>query len=192
MSRSARIFSLPASPKVRERQYGIRQRILAESARLFISKGFDNVSVEEIIAAAAIARSSFYRFFANREEVLSSMIRPLFERGIECLGAVEPGDAATVVDGVCDTYLSLWRMSADALRVSVRTGGVHFDLFSDLHGPFRNRLIGLLESADPRHFLNGNADYTARLVARTAVPALEVYAKDPDFERLFRRSLRGL
>ena len=82
--------AIALSPKIRRRQGRTRQRILDESARLFIAKGFENVSVEEIIAAAEIARSSFYRFFSNREEVLANIIRPVFEQGIVELDASTP------------------------------------------------------------------------------------------------------
>lgn len=192
MSHPARIHSLSGSPKAQGREHGIHDRILAASAQLFLGKGFENVSVEEIITTAGIARSSFYRVFANREEVLSNIIRPLFERGIECLEAVKPGNSDEVLHGIFETYLTLWHMSTDALRLSTRTGGVHFELFRDLHGPFRDRLVALLASVDPQALANGNADYTARLIARTSVPIMEVYAGDRNFVTLFHQTMRAL
>ena len=76
--------------------------------------------------------------------------------------------------------------------LSTRTGGVYFDLFRDLHGPFRDRLVQLVTSVDPRALANGNADFTARLIARTSVPVLEVYAGAPDFVTLYHQTMRGL
>ena len=64
--------AIALSPKIRRRQGRTRQRILDVSAQKFVEHGFENVSVEDIIEAAEIARSSFYRFFSNREEVLAS------------------------------------------------------------------------------------------------------------------------
>ena len=86
--------TVPLSPKVRKRQSRTRQRILDESAHLFIAKGFENVSVEEIIDAAEIARSSFYRFFSNREQVLANIIRPVFEQGLLELEKISTNDPA--------------------------------------------------------------------------------------------------
>lgn len=181
------------SPKIRRRQHGTRARILSESAALFVAHGYENVSVEQIIAAAGIARSSFYRFFANREEVLSGIIRPVFEAGLERLDAIDAGDAPGVLRGILDTYLALWNAGPDALRLSTRAGGVYFELFRDLHTPFRQRIAALLDRVAAGGALrNGSADYTARLIARTAVPALEVYHKDPRFAQLFRSSMCGL
>lgn len=188
----ASVVSLPASAKVRRRQSRTRERILRESARLFVEKGFANVSVEEIISAAEIARSSFYRFFANREDVLTSIIRPVFEQGLARLEALDSRQPASIVPGILDTYLELWAASPDAVRLSTRTGGVHFELFRDLHTRFRERITALVRSVMPTgRLLNGDADYTARLIARTSVPVMEVYHHDPAFRELFHRSMQG-
>lgn len=180
------------STKVRLRQDDTRTRILRESAALFVSSGYENVSVEQILAAADIARSSFYRFFANREEVLSSIIRPVFVAGLAHLEAIAAGDSRGVLRGIFDAYLALWHASPDALRLSTRTGGIYFELFRDLHMPFRERITALLRLVEPEGLLlNGNAGYTARLIARTAVPVLEVYHRDSRFADLFRSTMSG-
>ncbi len=182
-----------ASQKIRSRQDGTRSRILTESAALFVGRGYENVSVEQILAAADIARSSFYRFFANREEVLAAVIRPVFADGLTHLDAITARDARGILDGIFAAYLALWAASPDALRLSTRTGGVHFDLFRDLHTPFRERITALLHLAEPGgQLLNNNAEYSARLLARIAVPVMEVYQRDVRFADLFRSTMRGL
>lgn len=187
-----RIVSLPARDKVRQRQDQTRARILTVAARQFVSKGYANVSVEDLISAGEIARSSFYRFFANREEVLTSIIRPVFEQGIDKLDAIDTRDVDGVLPGIFTTYLELWHAGPDALRLSTRTGGVHFELFRDIHMDFARKLTSLVETVAPTgRLLNGSADYTARLIARTAVPVMEVYHQNPAFEELFQRSMRG-
>jgi AcrR family transcriptional regulator len=183
----------PASPKVASRQNRTRERILAESVRLFLAQGFESVSVEAIVAAAEIARSSFYRFFSNREEVLASIIRPVFEGGLGMMKDVARQPADQALDGVLGMYLQLWRNGPEALRLATRMGGAYFRLFEDVHGASPSDLTGLLRRMEPTGLLvNGSGDYTARLLARTAVPVLEVYAKDPQLESLFRRTMKGL
>ena len=197
MSLPATLHRLPAnesgSARIRTRQDSTRQRIAAEGAALFVAHGYENVSVEQIIAATGIARSSFYRFFANREEVLASIIRPVFVDGLAHLATIAARDARCVLSGILDAYLALWTASPNALRLSTRTGGVHFELFRDLHTPFRERITSLLHDVEQGgDLLNGSADYTARLIARTAVPVLEVYHRDARCPALFRSTMRGL
>ncbi|MDH5254552.1 MAG: TetR/AcrR family transcriptional regulator [Gammaproteobacteria bacterium] len=196
MPRSGTLVRLPASEsgsaKIRSRQDGTRMRILARSAALFVAHGYENVSVEQILAAAGIARSSFYRFFANREEVLASIIRPVFEDGLAHLESISARGGHDVLHGIFDAYLALWAASPDALRLSTRTGGIYFELFRDLHTPFRERITALLRRVEPEGtLLNGSADYTARLIARNAVPVMEVYHRDPCFAELFRSTMSG-
>ena len=184
--------AVPLSPKVRKRQSRTRQRILDESAHLFIAKGFENVSVEDIIDAAEIARSSFYRFFSNREQVLANIIRPVFEQGVLELEKIGTNDPSDTMSGIFDTYLKLWSSSPDALRVSSRVGGVYFYLFKDIHAVFRDRLAGLLRTIESSGiFINNSADYTGRLLARTAVDVLEVYSREEHFAELFHKTMTG-
>ena len=197
MSLPATLHRLPVtgsgSEKIRTRQDGTRQRIVSESASLFVAHGYENVSVEQIIAATGIARSSFYRFFANREEVLASIIRPVFVAGLAHLATITARDARGVLSGIFAAYLALWAASPNALRLSTRTGGVHFELFRDVHTPFRERITTLLHLVQQGgELLNGSADYTARLIARTAVPVLEIYHRDARCPELFRSTMSGL
>ena len=98
-----------------------------------------------------------------------------------------------IMDGIFDTYLRLWHASPDSLRVATRTGGVYFYLFQDVHETFRKTLIGLIKQVESTDLLlNDSADYTARLIARCAVAAMEVYSDDSNFEALFRETMRGL
>lgn len=89
-----------ASAKIANRQSRTRERILAESTRLFLAHGFAGVSVDAIVAAAEVARSSFYRFFANRDEVITSIIRPVFESGIAMMEGLDGRPPRQIMDGV--------------------------------------------------------------------------------------------
>lgn len=182
-----------ASTKVISRQNRARGRIQAESTRLFLAHGFASVSVDAIVAAAEVARSSFYRFFANREEVLASIIRPVFESGAAMLDDLDGQPPREIVDGVLRTYLQMWSTGPDTMRLAFRTGGVHFVLFEDVHRRFRERLTSLMHQvASAGLLLNDSATSTARIIARTAVPVLEVYRDDPRGEILFRQAMNGL
>jgi AcrR family transcriptional regulator len=183
----------PASLKVARRQGRMRERILQESARLFLAHGFERVSVDHIVHAADIARSSFYRFFPNREEVLSSIIRPVFERGVAAMQDIARRPAMTVMAGILDMYLSLWRAGPDALLLATRTRGTHFRLFEDVHTAYRRALTQLLEGVERTGMLlNDSGAYSARIIARSAVPVLEVYRDDPRIDLLFHRTMSGL
>ena len=48
--------------------------IIEAAVRLFKHNGFENVSVNDICAEAGIARSSFYRVFSGKKEIISTVL----------------------------------------------------------------------------------------------------------------------
>lgn len=52
-----------------------RERIIETARELFQEKGFDATSVNDLIAAAATHKASFYRYFSNKEEVATEYLR---------------------------------------------------------------------------------------------------------------------
>ncbi len=55
----------------RERNKANVRKILIESAiKLYLSKGFDSVSVEDIVEKTGISRSTFFRYFKTKEAVV--------------------------------------------------------------------------------------------------------------------------
>jgi AcrR family transcriptional regulator len=56
---------------LRERkQRETRQRIAETGLKLFIEKGYDGTTLDEIAAAADISRRTFFSYFASKEEIL--------------------------------------------------------------------------------------------------------------------------
>ena len=65
----------PASPSVpdglRSRaRRALRAEVAAVAMDLFAEQGFDNTTVEQIAAAAGMSRSSFFRYFPTKEDVI--------------------------------------------------------------------------------------------------------------------------
>ena len=57
-----------------ERKEVTRMRLIEAAERLFIRKGFDNASVEEISEAAGYSRGAFYSNFDDKEQVFLAVI----------------------------------------------------------------------------------------------------------------------
>jgi AcrR family transcriptional regulator len=47
-----------------------RQRLQDHAVRLFVQRGFDNVTVEEVARAAGVSHMTFYRHFPTKESVV--------------------------------------------------------------------------------------------------------------------------
>ena len=58
-----------------------RHEILDVARELFITKGYDQTSVNDILKIVDIAKGTFYYYFASKEEVLEAIILDIVEEG---------------------------------------------------------------------------------------------------------------
>ncbi len=59
-----------------------KEELLEIAYRLFITKGYDNTSVDEIISEANIAKGTYYYYFTSKEEMLDQVINNIIEKEI--------------------------------------------------------------------------------------------------------------
>lgn len=59
-----------------------RKKILAEGKSLFWKFGFKRVTVEEICAAAKVSKMTYYKFFANKMELIKTIINDISNEAI--------------------------------------------------------------------------------------------------------------
>ena len=58
-----------------------RREILIAARELFVNKGYDQTSVNDILKIVNIAKGTFYYYFASKEEVLEAIILDIVEEG---------------------------------------------------------------------------------------------------------------
>ena len=62
----------------------IRKKELVNSAyKLFMTKGYENTSVDEIIAEAKIAKGTYYYHFESKEQILEEVVNMMISDGVE-------------------------------------------------------------------------------------------------------------
>lgn len=52
-----------------------RDRILGAASELFYQKGFQNVGINEVIAASEVAKRTFYRHFSSKDRLMLEVMR---------------------------------------------------------------------------------------------------------------------
>lgn len=58
-----------------------KQEILLAARELFVNKGYDQTSINDILHVVDIAKGTFYYYFASKEEVLETIILDIVEEG---------------------------------------------------------------------------------------------------------------
>lgn len=86
--------SEPEAPDLRSRtRRAVRAEITATAMRLFVERGFEATTVDQIAVAAGISRRSFFHYFATKEDVVLGDLVELGERvraALESRPATEP------------------------------------------------------------------------------------------------------
>ena len=65
-----------------------KQELLDIAYRMFISRGYENTSVDDIIAEAGIAKGTYYYYFESKEQTLEEVIGMMIEKEIEAAGSI--------------------------------------------------------------------------------------------------------
>jgi AcrR family transcriptional regulator len=129
-----------------------RERIVAESLRLFADRGYAATSVAEIEAAAGLSPGAggLYRHFRSKEEVLASAVREHIERTRRQISdvldqAVECADRPleTRLRITCRAGLAKVREEQDLIRVLFRD----LDQFPHLVAEMREGIVNPLYDA---------------------------------------------
>lgn len=63
-----------------------KHELLDIAYKMFIIKGYDNTSVDEIIKEANIAKGTFYYYFTSKEEMLDLVINDMIDKEIVIAG----------------------------------------------------------------------------------------------------------
>jgi len=178
---------------IHKRVADTKHRVCEVAARLFNSKNIDAVSVEAIVMEAGIARSTFYRFFDDKEDLLKKIIVPVFEQARQHLEALDPDSPEEIVNGIADSYLAVWRDQPDALVLTSGIGVKLFELVQTEHNEYADTIVRLMHTLNNARLLrNDEPRLSAVLLAQTAVRILQACTTHPQFENIYRNTLRGL
>ncbi len=154
----------------REEQKARRQRAIFEAAmELFRTKGFAATTVDEIAAAADVAKGTFFNYFPTKEAVLLHLNQLQVAR-LEAVAASTPGfEALPARDRVMAIFSALAEGIAGQHEL-VRVAAAVTLLHQPAHAEFDRQLAGSFDALLARIAAEGQA----RGELRADVPAAEL------------------
>ncbi len=108
-------------------QSGARERLAASALELFSAQGFERTTVAEIAAAAGLTERTFFRYYADKPEVLfagQDEFEGLFLAGIEASTSTRPMDLVAAALDHAATFFPDERRAWSRSRRDVVTGNV--------------------------------------------------------------------
>lgn len=144
------------SSSLRDRQRAqIRADISLAAYRLFAAHGFDNVTTEQIAAAAGVSPSTFFRYTATKEELLLDPVR----RGGDAIATLleqrpsgEPPDVALAC--AIEARTGAFQDNQSDWRAAMLGAPALLEKLTHLAPEDRNRLVKLTAArmrTDPQH-----------------------------------------
>src|SRR2546427_5492915 len=94
--------------RTRDEQAGAtREALLSVARRLFATRGYPDVSVDEIVQAARLTKGALYHHFKDKQELFRGVVEEIQKeiRGRLSLAAARPGDGAVRLRAACHEYL---------------------------------------------------------------------------------------
>jgi len=82
------------------------ERIVKEASRLFRERGFENVTVAEVMKAAGLTHGAFYAHFASKQELQETAIA--YGQGLTASRTRSYGATKKGTKAYTDRYLSSW------------------------------------------------------------------------------------
>lgn len=121
-----------------------RERIQQVARELFVTKGVQSTSLQDIAAQLGITKAALYYHFASRDDLVRSIIIPMIDDGHAYLARVEAEhnlDPRALLEGYFDVHLK----HRDILLMAVREITTLADLgLLDVVTDWRDRMSRLL------------------------------------------------
>ena len=144
----------PSERGVREANRREREKALSDAAlELFLARGLDGVTIDDITQAAGVAKGTFYRYFEDKTALVDVLLEPVRRELLQGLAACgEALEAARDVEAMFEAYRAVAAVIAGAI---LQHPGVVRLYLQECRGPAVGARVKLVE--------------VARLISRHAV-----------------------
>ena len=133
-------------PRVAKAADDRRAELLDVALRLFLTKGYERVAVQDITDAVQVAKGTFYHYFASKADLLSQVCErqtAVLLGGAQRLLVDTPGDAVSRMRAVIGL---MWGWKRDNLAIAEQYSRV---LYADENQALRLKLRGAAEAFQP-------------------------------------------
>ncbi|MRH87282.1 TetR family transcriptional regulator [Nocardia sp. SYP-A9097] len=136
------------SSRIERRKAELRQEIIDTAFACFAEKGYHATGIADIAAELGIGHGTFYRYFANKRDIIDHVIDDLAARIIEALGTENAPDAAESLDGYREQLERIGTALNGIFLADARVAQLLLFQATGIDTELTMRLYGLLDTAD--------------------------------------------
>jgi TetR/AcrR family fatty acid metabolism transcriptional regulator len=174
------------------------EQILAVAARLFGSRRFHEVRMEDIAAEADVGKGTLYRFFKDKEELYLALLGKASEQFLERVQAEAAGalDPRAKLEAVTAAIIAFFDAQPHLLELILRAellrpSGTSFPWQQAREGVMRLILDVLRQAKDRNHFAVTDPEL-AELLLLGGIRAVIRFSQPPRSPDLARKIVAGL
>lgn len=169
-----------------------RADLLRAASQLFVSKGVSEVKVEDITAAAGVAKGTFYLYFESKAHALHEVRLQVSDRLLHRLAELATSERIggwwDLADETVRVTIEYWMADRDLHRIALAGPGDALDSFSDHERSMEATLADFIRAGVAEGVAScPDPELTARLIVH-AVEGVVYHAitaeAGPDTERL--------
>ncbi len=79
---------LPSSPRIVKTPAQRREELLDCAQALFLARGYEATTINEVIAKAGVSKGAFYHYFTSKEAMLEALAERFARRSLDQLGDI--------------------------------------------------------------------------------------------------------
>ncbi|GAC1536624.1 MAG: TetR/AcrR family transcriptional regulator [Polyangiales bacterium] len=173
-----------------------RAQILQRARDVFARKGYHQAKIDDIVAAAGVARGTFYLYFHDKRSIFEELVNRFFQTIAMAVGRIDvKGDVEEQIKGNVSRILAVCQedpgmtkiLLADAIGLDAEFDRRLLAFYADLEALLEASLgegqeLGIVQAGDRRvraHFLLGGVKEVVLQLVRAPVPVdREAVARD--------------
>jgi AcrR family transcriptional regulator len=196
----------PALSRAERRKAELRREIIEAAFACFAERGYHATGIADIAARLGIGHGTFYRYFANKRDIVEHVITDLVERIVAALSAENAPEAVSTLEGYREQTERIGQALARIFSEDPRMPQLLVTA-AGIDNAMRDRMLELFDSTTPltaaylEHgarvgYLRADLDVeaTAQAINGMILGSLLAALRDPTPERQRRLSaaIRGV
>ena len=168
-------------PPLRERKrQRTREHIVGVAYDLFGERGYAAVTVDDIVDAAEVSRSTFFRYFGDKQEVVFSQQQQIHDSVAAeeaTRGPADPADLRSCIGYLGEVIVRVYRELEQSPRLAVHRQLVNDN--AELRDRQARKLLAYADGLSELLRSQGVEDHTAHLAAYLATACSLAAERDP-------------